>query len=251
MYICIFDHLIVDHFQHLPCSVFAVFYQAQLESRNEAGNKHFFGGFGLEQSRLVWPLLSFAGLPWLEPWNLMKPVMNLIYKVYISGRLHEDCGSQGYIFLLRELSWAHSGKHNIYIITSSNSSWFPCHVPGAESMETGCRAEPDITGDTGPGILRLRPLRWPETPPAAVWYLTILYPMILYLEISDDVALWTQVACWYCLPSWGPEKRAVSRGRQVSVCQYVSINSWIHKLNRTGRNMLYLANIVQRYNYKK
>ena len=82
------------------------------------------------------------------------------------------------------------------------------------------------TGDRGPRwpwdrISRLRPLRWPETPPA-VWYLTIPDDNREYLLISDDVddvALGTQVApwsSWYCLP-WGPEKRAVSRGGQVFV----------------------------------
>lgn len=54
----IFDHLIVDHFQHLLCCVFAVFYQAQLESRNEAGNKHFLGG--LAWSSLVTFSLAIA-----------------------------------------------------------------------------------------------------------------------------------------------------------------------------------------------
>ena len=138
----IFDHLIVDHFQHLLCCVFAVFYQAQLESRNEAGNKHFLGG--LAWSSLVTFSLAIAVF-------CRSPVARTL-------EFDEDSGSQGYFFWY--VSYHELIQENI--ITSSNSSWFPCHVPGAESMETGCRA------DTGPGRLRLRPLRWPETPPAAV-----------------------------------------------------------------------------------
>jgi hypothetical protein len=245
----IFDHLIVDHFQHLLCCVFAVFYQAQLESRNEAGNKHFLGG--LAWSSLVTFSLAIAVF-------CRSPVARTLEfdeTKYIKSIYVEDCTK---IVEVKATFFWYVSYHELIqenIITSSNSSWFPCHVPGAESMETGCRAEPDITtGDTGPGILRLRPLRWPETPPAAVWYLTILYP-----SVPDDT--WRFLMMWHfelkwpldiCLPSWGPEKRAVSRGRQVSVsiCFNELLDSRAQQ-NRTEHALLYLANIVQRYNYKK